>query len=173
MPSFIPELSALAVYGSLALLAIFVLTIGAFVMVLFIRQRHVQRSLETFFSGKDAQDLESILREQLESTKALDTEIQELFEISNRLRELGLRSIHKTAVLRFNPFKEVGGNQSFSVALLDGKNSGVVLSSLHTREGTRIYSKPVVSGQPDGFPFTEEEKATIAQAISGSKPQTI
>ena len=140
--------------------------------IVFARQRRIRRSLETFFSGKDAQNLESVLREQLENTKELDQEIQELFEISNRLRDLCLKSIHKTAVLRFNPFKEAGGNQSFSVALLDGKNSGAVLSSIHTREGTRVYAKPVVSGEPDGFPFTEEEKTAIQEAING-KPKTI
>lgn len=172
MMSFVPELSAPAIYGSLAFLALFVIVLSVFVGVLFVRQRRMRRSLEVFFSGKDAKSLESVLTEQLENTKELDSEIQELFEISNRLRELGLKSVHKTAVLRFNPFKEVGGNQSFSVALLDGKNSGVVLSSLHTREGTRVYGKPVVAGEPDGFPFTDEEKAAIAQAAHG-KPQTV
>jgi hypothetical protein len=76
------------------------------------------------------------------------------------------------SVLRFNPFKEVGGNQSFCVALLDGKNSGVVISSLHTREGTRVYAKPVIAGNADGFPLTEEEKTAIAQAIQG-KPAAV
>lgn len=123
--------------------------------------------MEVFFSGKEAKDLEAILLDQLHETKELDHEIQELFEISNRLRELGLKSIHKMSVLRFNPFKEVGGNQSFSVALLDGRNSGVILSSLHTREGTRVYAKPVLVGKPDGFPFTDEEKDAVAQAING------
>jgi hypothetical protein len=172
MPSFLQTLSAPIVYGSLALLTLAVLVALVLLGIVFARQRRIRRSLETFFSGKDAQNLESILREQLENTKELDSEIQELFEISNRLRDLCLKSVHKTAVLRFNPFKEVGGNQSFSVALLDGKNSGAVLSSLHTREGTRVYAKPVVAGEPDGFPFTDEEKATITQAIQG-KPPTV
>ena len=116
--------------------------------------------------------MEKVLLDQLQETKELDREIQELFEISNRLRELGMKSIHKTAVMRFNPFKEVGGNQSFCVALLDGKNSGVVITSLHTREGTRVYSKPVILGKETNFPLTEEEKSTIAQAIQG-KPPTV
>jgi hypothetical protein len=167
MPQFLQTLSAPIVYGSLALLTLAVLVVLALLGIIFMRQRRMRQSLETFFSGKDAQNLESILLEQLKNTKELDQEIQELFEISNRLRDLCLKSVHKTAVLRFNPFKEVGGNQSFSVALLDGKNSGAVLSSLHTREGTRVYAKPVVAGEPDGFPFTEEEKATITQAIQG------
>lgn len=144
----------------------------ALIIALFVQNRRLKQKLAVFFSGKEAKDLENILLEQLNETKALDSEIQELFEISNRLRELGAKSIHKTSVVRFNPFKEVGGNQSFSVALLDGKNSGVIISSLHTREGTRVYAKPVALGQAAGFPLTEEEKAAITQAISG-KPVII
>lgn len=149
-------------------------SLGAIIYLL-LQNRRQKQKLATFFSGKEAKDLETVLLKQLEETKALDGEIQELFEISNRLRELVIRSVHKTAVLRFNPFKEVGGNQSFSVALLDGKNSGIVLSSLHTREGTRVYAKPVTAGAAELFPFTEEEKATIAQAIEGksTKPTSV
>lgn len=144
----------------------------ALIIALFVQNHRLKQKLAVFFSGKEAKDLENILLEQLNETKALDSEIQELFEISNRLRELGAKSIHKTSVVRFNPFKEVGGNQSFSVALLDGKNSGVIISSLHTREGTRVYAKPVALGQAAGFPLTEEEKAAITQAISG-KPSIV
>ncbi len=143
-----------------------ILLIGL-VLFLFVRERRLTAQLKVFFSGKNAQDLEQVLLDQLAQTKELDQEIQELFEISNRLRELCLKSLHKTNVVRFNPFKEVGGNQSFSIVLLDGKNSGVLISSLHTREGTRVYAKPVLSGGPDGFPFTEEEKKAIAQASTG------
>lgn len=172
MSDFLQTFSPSAVYGSLAVLMFGEILLIILVVALWIGNRGLKRKLSVFFSGKEAKDLEKILLEQLQGTKELDSEIQELFEISNRLRELGLRSIHKTAVMRFNPFKEVGGNQSFCVALLDGKNSGIILSSLHTREGTRVYAKPVVSGNQDGFPFTEEEKTAITQAIQG-KPTTV
>lgn len=127
--------------------------------------RRLEKKLTIFLSGKDGQSLETALLETQTSVKALDEEIQELFAISNSLHQLGTKSLHKSAVMRFNPFKEVGGNQSFAVALLNGKNSGVVFSSLHTREGARAYAKPVKNGSADGFPFTEEEKAVIHEAI--------
>lgn len=165
MLAFIQGFSSPVVYGSIGMLIFGELLIFCFIAVLFIQNKRLKQKLHVFFSGKEAKDLEKILLEQLGETKALDQEIQELFEISNRLRDLGMKSIHKTALLRFNPFKEVGSNQSFCVALLDGKNSGTVISSLHTKEGTRVYAKPVVLGQESSFPLTEEEKATIAQAI--------
>lgn len=170
MLTFFQEFSPFLTHGSIAFLIFGELLLGIFLLILWIQNRKLKKKLAIFFAGKEARDLEKVLLEQLQETKELDHEIQELFEISNRLRELGLKSIHKASVLRFNPFKEVGGNQSFSVALLDGKNSGVILSSLHTREGTRVYAKPVLNGNADGFPFTEEEKQAILQAISGKGP---
>ena len=172
MFSFVQEFSPLIVYGSLGILILGEMLLLVAFVFLWIQNRRLKQKLAIFFSGKEAQDLEKILVDQLKETKELDREIQELFEISNRLRELGMKSIHKTGVLRFNPFKEVGGNQSFCIVLLDGKNSGVVISSLHTREGTRVYAKPVIAGLEGSFPFTEEEKSTITQAIQG-KPIVI
>lgn len=172
MFGFTESLSPLIIYGSLIGLLLGEIALFVMVIIQMVRSGRLKKKLRVFFSGKEAKDLEKVLLDQLEETKELDREIQELFEISNRLRELGMKSIHKTAVMRFNPFKEVGGNQSFCVALLDGKNSGVVITSLHTREGTRVYSKPVASGKETNFPFTEEEKSAIAQAISG-KPAIV
>ena len=97
---------------------------------------------------------------------AIDKDVQELFEISNTLHSLAQKSIHKVGVVRFNPFKDIGGDQSFALALLDGKNSGVVISSLHTREGTRIYSKPVIKGTSEKYALTDEEKAAIKAAVA-------
>lgn len=172
MFAFIQGFSSPIVYGSLGVLLLGELLLSCFIIFLFIQNSRLKKKLHIFFSGKEGKDLEKVLLEQLAETKALDQEIQELFEISNRLRDLGMKSVHKTAMLRFNPFKEVGSNQSFCVAFLDGKNSGIVISSLHTREGTRVYAKPVVAGLASNFPLTEEEKSTINQAISG-KPTNI
>ncbi|HCJ45413.1 MAG: DUF4446 family protein [Candidatus Moranbacteria bacterium] len=167
MFNFIQTLSPFFLYGFLGALLIGEILLLVLIVSLFIQNKRLKKKLHLFFSGKEGKDLEKVLIDQLHETKALDQEIQELFEISNQLRDLGMRSVHKTALLRFNPFKEVGGNQSFCIAFLDGKNSGCVLSSLHTREGTRVYAKPVISGREGAFPFTEEEKSTITQAISG------
>lgn len=166
---FLRDLSTIIMDHQFLILASSEVLLIGFVIFFWIRLSKIQTNLRTFFNGKEAKDLEKILFDQLREVRALDQEIQELFEISNQLRELGLKSLHKINVVRFNPFKEVGGNQSFSVVLLDGKNSGVVLSSLHTREGTRVYAKPVLSGEESGFPLTEEEKLAITQAIHGKQ----
>lgn len=134
--------------------------------LLFLRLKKTHSNLKVLFQGKEAKDLESIMLAQSEEISILDKEIQELFEISNKIHSLGQRSIHKVGIIRFNPFKDIGGDQSFALALLDGKNSGIVLSSLHTREGTRIYSKPIEKGISDKYTLTEEEISAIKIATS-------
>lgn len=143
-----------------------------FAIIAMIQLRKNKKKMEILFSGKEAADLESILLNHSKELTILDKEIQELFEISNRIHSLALRSVHKVGIIRFNPFKDIGGDQSFALALLDGKDSGIVISSLHTREGTRIYSKPVTKGISEKYTLTEEEKMAIKEATA-VKPSKI
>ena len=147
--------------GSAAVVSIFGVIVS---IIALIKVKKTRDELEILFAGKKATDLESILLSQTKNLAELDKEIQELFEISNKIHMLASRSIHKVGIIRFNPFKDIGGDQSFAIALLDGKNSGIVISSLHTREGTRIYSKPVEKGEAGKYSLTDEEYQAIKEA---------
>jgi len=74
--------------------------------------------------------------------------------------------IEKVKLLRFNPFDDVGGDQSFILVLLNKENSGILLTSLHHRSFTRIYAKPIKEGQGDNITLSKEEKSAILKAIS-------
>jgi hypothetical protein len=130
----------------------------------FWEMRKIKKKNKILFSGDKVKNLESLLLKQTKEIGDIDKEIQELFEISNRVHQLAQRGLHNIGVIRFNPFKDIGGDQSFAIALLDGKKSGLVISSLHTREGNRIYAKPVAKGEADKYPLTEEEKQAIKVA---------
>ena len=69
------------------------------------------------------------------------------------------RAIQKTGLVRYNPFEDTGGNQSFALALLDADGDGVIVSSLHARSGTRIYAKAVAAGRPEAALSDEEAEA--------------
>ena len=74
--------------------------------------------------------------------------------------------IQRVGVVRFNPFPDTGGNQSFVMALLDARGDGVVLSSLHSRGGTRVYLKQVNAGKAETA-LSEEELEAIRRARGG------
>ncbi|MDP1834183.1 MAG: DUF4446 family protein [Candidatus Moranbacteria bacterium] len=124
-----------------------------------------QRSID-FFSGNNVKSIEDVVINHSRAIKTLDKDIQELYNISNQINLLAHRSLHKFAMIRFNPFKEVGGDQSFAIAMLNGKNCGLVISSLYTRDGTRVYSKTITNGESEKYPLTEEEKQVIKLANS-------
>lgn len=98
-----------------------------------------------------------------------DFQAKKLMEISSAFARYQAQSqghIQKYALMRFNPFEDAGGDQSFVIALLNAKDSGVVISSLHSRNGTRVYAKGVVGAKPTTHQFTKEEKEAVEKAVS-------
>jgi len=71
--------------------------------------------------------------------------------------------VQKVGIVRFNPFSEVGGDQSFSIALLDGNDDGLVITSFYTREGNRVYGKPIKQGSSQ-YALSQEEIKAIESA---------
>lgn len=109
-----------------------------------------------FKKNKEPKDLKKVLKE-----------FEELKKEVEKLREQGVFSVQKVGVVRYNPFSEVGGDQSFSIALLDGNNDGVVITSLYSRDGNRVYGKLVKNGKSE-YSLSGEEKKAISEA-TGSK----
>lgn len=130
---------------------------------LHLRLLQIKKRLKIFFNGKKASDLEGVLFEEIKRLKKAEGDIQELFKISKFLEKMASQSVQKVSVIRFNPFKETGGDQSFVIALLNSKDNGLVISSLFTREGNRIYSKPIEAGQSK-YPLSKEELEALKKA---------
>ena len=69
-------------------------------------------------------------------------------------------------LVRYNPFGEVGGDQSFILCLLDKTNSGVIITSLHTRDSTRVYAKAIKNGSCDTQTLSKEETKALIKTIN-------
>lgn len=147
------------------------LVLLAIVLMLFIWNIFLQKNIgkihkknAAFFSGNNIKNIDNLIINHSNSIKALDKDIQELYTISNQINLQAYKGLHKFAIVRFNPFKDVGGDQSFAIAILNGKNNGLTISSLYTREGTRVYAKAITNGETEKYPLTEEEKQAIKLA---------
>ena len=120
--------------------------------------RHYQRLI-----GKTGREnLKFILEKILADTEVTEAHIKKVEESLSGLGKRSLRFVQKIGVVRFNPFPNTGGDQSFALALLDGEASGIVVLSLHGREGTRIYVKPIKGGR-SLFELSKEEKQAIEE----------
>lgn len=128
----------------------------------------IKKRQNMIFKGKGKIDLEEIILQCEKKSKSTDAEIKNLYAISKQINALARKGLHKFSVVRFNPFRDIGGDQSFSVAMLDDENSGVVISSLYSRDGVRVYAKSIRRGQCEKHQLTEEEYHAIASA-SGKK----
>ena len=73
--------------------------------------------------------------------------------------------LQKMGFVRFNPFNDTGGDQSFCLAILNGHDTGIVISSLHSREQTRIYAKRIVAGKTEGVELSREEAEALNRAL--------
>jgi len=74
------------------------------------------------------------------------------------------KSVQKMALIRFNPFGDIGGDQSFSVAFLDNNNDGVVVTSHYGRDENRVYGKSIIKGKSE-HPLSKEEEDAVKKAI--------
>lgn len=77
-------------------------------------------------------------------------------------------SLGRVGLVRFNPFEDTGGNQSFALALLDQHGDGLVMSSLHARAGTRVYGKAIAKGRSEAALSEEEAEALKLALASGT-----
>lgn len=166
MPSF-NDLINMCCAGSTNLaivyLVILVVIFIWFLILTFITWR-VYRFSQSLFGDTKKTDLKEILQEHIGRVGAVQIRVNDLEKILGELNHKSKRHISKVGIVRFNPFDDTGGDQSFTLALLDDADDGIVISSLHGRERTRIYAKPVRSGDPVEYEFSEEEKEAIRKA---------
>lgn len=148
---------------SVAIFIVLALWLAAVTFWLYKNDSHYKRLVAT--GGKT--DLKGILERLLSGQANL---AQHLKKVENEIGELDKMSggyIQKVGLVKFNPFSDTGSNQSFALALLDGKETGIILLCLHSRDGTRIYVKDIASGK-SRYGLSQEEKQALEQAIKKS-----
>lgn len=111
---------------------------------------------------------EDIAQDLIRRAARLEAKCEELDPRIDLLEKIATVSIQKVSFVRFNPFQDTGGDNSFILVLLDRTNTGVILSSLYTREGIRLYAKSIEAGKHKHVLSTEEEKV-LEDTIQKSK----
>jgi len=140
---------------------LFVLT-----LIIYFRQNKLLARYRRLLNGESAQDLEAILLEQEQMIRSLQTQVADLKQQTVSQSQEAMKHVQKVGMVRFNAFPDTGSDLSFAVALLDGEDNGVVLSSLYGRSESRIYAKPIQGGTST-YKLSDEEKEAIQKAKSG------
>ena len=155
-------------------LSALVIALGAIVLALAVWLALLHRSTSTLrrrlrrvLPDGESTSLDQVLEGHTDAIDELAKRLDALNKLHHELEELAHRSIQKVGVIRYNPFNDTGGDQSFAIALLDSQGSGIVVSSLHSRTDTRVFAKPVQSGR-SRYPLSDEEQDAINKALTPS-----
>jgi hypothetical protein len=143
---------------------ILIYIISGIVVIILFWIMSIELRFKKFFAGTKARDLEEmifLLGKKLNQLEETQQKIDKnLIIIDGRLN----KSIRKIETIRFNPFVDGGGNQSFAIALMNDESNGVVISSLYARDRMSIFAKPIINGKSD-FELSSEEKEVLEKAI--------
>jgi hypothetical protein len=135
------------------------IAILGWLIFLTVKYRAIMKRADTLFRDKTKGNLSEVIEKYLKDVKEVEDHFFKLDEETKTIRKMSESGLYKSGFVRYNPFGDVGGNQSFSLALLNNKNDGYVISSIHSREGTRVYSKTVQKGGSEYNLSDEEIKA--------------
>lgn len=129
------------------------------------RLRRLEGAYRSLLGAADGGgDIEDILLDYIRKADILQNGLEQTQSRLQHLEDSALSHVQKVGIVRYDAFDGIGGEQSFSVALLDANANGVVVSGLSGREDTRVYAKPVRGGR-SAHVLSDEEIQAIARAI--------
>jgi len=148
------------------LLALVILTIVLILLniVSLVKISNLKKRLRKFMKGKDARSLEKEIIALHEDNKFLknstDTNKKDIRDLNKRFA----KAFQKIGIVKYDAYQQMGGLLSFSLALLDEDNNGLILNSVHSTEGCYTYTKEVVYGECK-LELSNEEKVALDQAM--------
>jgi hypothetical protein len=156
----------------LAAVAAVILVLAVVNVWLAVRVSHLSRGYRRLVTGADGKDLEQLLHGHLDRVVAAAARADEVAAACKELEGRMAGCVQHIGVLRFDAFEDVGGQLSFALALLDDAGNGMVLSSLHGRQETRLFAKPMRDGKSE-VPLTLEEVQALKQAGVEATPSRL
>ena len=145
-----------AFWGALGIITLWLLVLS----YLIFRQRGF---LKRLFPKESGGDIKQKLEEVLESLEEVGKREKFLAKSLKDQALEGLSHVQTVKLLRYNPYHDTGGDQSFTLVLMDGLKNGVMLTSLHSRAGTRIYTKTITAGKSD-LDLSKEERQVLEKS---------
>ena len=153
--------------SDISLIVIFVINIILFILVIvsYARISKMNKNNKEFMqklgTGKDiSEDLNNYMERIIELEQALSETHSYCKQLENKIKDC----IQKIGVVRYNAYNDAGNDLSFAVALLDGKNNGIVFNGIYSREMSNIYAKPIIDGKCK-YNITKEENEALNKAV--------
>ena len=153
----------------LAILLVLNLVFGGFLITLTLSVKKSQARMREILSGAEGADLEAVLVEHGKMREELKRQVVAIDGRTETLERKLSRSKRHVGLVRYDAFSDIGGLQSFAMAVYDDNGDGVVLSSIIGRAEGRVYGKPLMAGKSDRNLTNEEQQAIEIAVTSPSK----
>ncbi len=144
-------------------LVLAVVVMVALMSALYVRVGRLHRLYLRLTRNTSGGNIEEILVGYMDTVRQVEQRLTRLEQRVDELAQVQRTCLQRIGLVRFDAFEEVGGKQSFAVALTNAQEDGVVLSSVYSRRDVRIYAKSLHAGKPS-HPLTDEEQQALAQA---------
>jgi hypothetical protein len=149
---------------AIVLLFVVVAVLAGLVVVLQRSEARLRHRLRGILNESGTTGLDEVLGEQSKRIDGLGRRLDGLDGLQRELQAASRLALQRVGVIRFNPFQDRGGDQSFAIALLDHAGTGIVISSLHGRTETRLFAKQISNGK-SAITLSEEEQQAIRAAL--------
>jgi len=137
---------------------------------LYIRQSRIASRWKEMLQAPSGESLETLLLASLRDRKKIESQVADLEQRVRHLEERLVVSKRHLGLVRYDAFGDVGGNQSFALAVYDDMGNGAVLNSIIGRAECRVYCKPLVNGRSERDLSQEEQRAIREAKAGGPKP---
>lgn len=146
--------------------ALLLLTIINFILFIVTksRQKKLQYKYQQFMKGADGESLEETVLERFNEVDKLKEKVDNIDQRLDEVNDTLLFTYQKIGVVKYDAFKEMGGDLSFVVTLLDQSNNGFMINAIHSREGCYTYVKEIKKGESD-IVLSEEEQKSLNIAL--------
>ncbi len=156
------DASALSIGVGLSFAAVAVLAV--WLALLQRSEAGLRRRLRGMLDESGTTGLDEVLADQAARIDALAARADGQDTLQRQLQTANRLALQRVGVIRFNPFQDRGGEQSFAIALLDHAGTGIVVSSLHGRTETRLFAKQITDGK-SAITLSDEEQQAIRAAL--------
>lgn len=146
-------------------LAILVIILLITVIVLIKSVNNIENRYRKFMRGVNNKNLEELIMGYLDKIDEVKEDSQKLLETYKELNEKVRGCVQKSAIIRYRAFEDVGSDLSFSIALLNDYDNGVIISGLYGRQESTTYAKPIDKGI-SRYDLSEEEQQVLKEAMN-------
>ena len=152
-------------YGAAIALAVVCLVTFILLIITLCKLKGLRRRIDTLTRGKDAESMEDSIIDFFERIESLEDAERKMHRDIREIKENLKITYQKTGLVKYDAFREMSGALSYSLALLDKENNGVLISSMYSREGCYTYAKDIIKGECK-LNLSDEEAEALKQAVA-------